>query len=118
MLSPIEGRRSAPFIWHWKVIPSIDGEYNAQNREQSEAEHEHDNRGAAGQARVDVGEPTILAHLSAGSDGFHHGNIFPHAARAMADFFHGPNPTISSINVLLIKLRKRNYRIGFTAYSQ
>ena len=93
MLSTIEGPRPAPFIWHWKVIPSIDGEYDAENREQSEAEDEHDNRGAAGQARVDVGEPTILAHLSAGSNGFHHDNIFPHAARAMTDFFHAPTQT-------------------------
>ena len=93
MLSPIEGRRSAPFIWYWKVIPSIDGEYDAQNREQSEAEDEHDNRGAAGQAGIDVGEPTILAHLSASSNGFHHGNILPHTTRAMTDFFHAPTQT-------------------------
>ncbi len=93
MLSPIEGRRSVPFIWHWKVIRSIDSEYDAENREQSEAEDEHDNRGAASQARVDIGEPTILAHFSAGSNGFHHGNIFPHAPRTMTDFFHAPTQT-------------------------
>ena len=99
MLSPIEGRRSAPFIWHWKVIPSIDGEYNAQNREQSEAEHKHDNRGAAGKARVDVGEPTVLADFTTGADGFHHGNIFPHATRAMTDFFHALTQTQACIIV-------------------
>lgn len=79
--------------WTLERYCSIQDEEHTKKTHQQETEDEDHDGSAAGKARVDVGEPTILAHLSAGSDGFHHGNIFPHATRAMTDFFHAPTQT-------------------------
>ena len=71
--------------------------------EQKQANHEHHDGSVARQAGVNVGEPTILADFTTGANGFHLDDVLAHATWAMADFFHGPNPTSLFIIVILVK---------------
>ena len=82
---------------------SIQHNEHTGQTERKEAKDEHHDGGVARQAGVDVGEPTILADLTTGTNGFHHDDVLARAARAVADFFHGPNSTSLCIIVILVK---------------
>ena len=79
--------------WTLERYCSIQDEEHTKKTHQQEAEDEDHDGSAAGQAGVDVGKPTIPADFTTCADGFHYDNIFPHAARAMTDFFHAPTQT-------------------------
>ena len=81
---------------------SIQHNEHTGQTEREEAKDEHHDGSVARQAGVNVGEPTILADFTTGTNGFHHDDVLARAARAMADFFHGPNPITPRITVLFI----------------
>ena len=74
-----------------------------EKTEHEEAKDEHHDGSVARQA-VNVREPTILADFTTGTNGFHHDDVLARAARAMADFFHGPNSITPRIIVLFISI--------------
>ena len=82
---------------------SIQHNEHTEQTERKQSNHEHHDGSVARQAGVNVGEPTILADFTTGTNGFHHNDVLPHATRAVADFFHGPNPTSLLIIVILLK---------------
>ena len=82
---------------------SIQHNEHAEQTERKQANYEHQGGGVARQAGVNVGEPTALADFTTGTNGFHHDDVLAHAARAVADFIHAPNPTSLFIIVILVK---------------
>ena len=75
--------------------PSIQHNEHTEQTERKQSNHEHHDGSVARQAGVNVGEATILADFTTGTDGFHHDDVLARAARAVADFFHGPASIVS-----------------------
>ena len=83
---------------------SIQDDEHSEKTDDQETKDQHHHRGVADQGRVDVSKPTVLANFTTGTNGFHLDDVLAHAARAMADFFHEPNPIIPRIIVLFISI--------------